>query len=185
VSLTVLLGGARSGKSRLAVELALATGDPVTFIATGEPGDDEMASRITAHRGERPEGWSTVEEPLALEEVLAAADPMRTVVVDCLTLWLANLLERGDGPASILDAAAAAAATAGARPALTIAVSNEVGLGIVPATPLGRAYRDLLGSVNRLWVDASADAALVIAGRALPLARADVLADRLLSRETR
>jgi adenosyl cobinamide kinase/adenosyl cobinamide phosphate guanylyltransferase len=185
MALTTLLGGARSGKSQLAVELALAAGAPATVIATGEPGDEEMTERITAHRGERPGSWVTVEEPLALDGALAAADPAHTVIVDCLTLWVANMLERGDDPESIRDAAAAAAATAGARSALTVAVSNEVGLGIVPATPLGRTYRDLLGSVNRIWVDASADAALVVAGRALPLASAEVLADRVLTREAR
>jgi adenosylcobinamide kinase / adenosylcobinamide-phosphate guanylyltransferase len=169
MALTVLLGGARCGKSRLAVELADGSGAPVTFVATGEPGDEEMAARIAAHRAERPEGWLTVEEPYALEKALANADPSHTVVVDCLTLWTANVLARDGDPERVLDAATNAAAVAAERTALTIAVSNEVGLGIVPFEPMSRAYRDLLGSVNRVWVEASADAAFVVAGRMLRL----------------
>jgi adenosylcobinamide kinase / adenosylcobinamide-phosphate guanylyltransferase len=167
--LTVLLGGARCGKSRLAVELAIDSRAPVTFIATGEPGDEEMAARIVAHRAERPEGWSTVEEPYALEAALSSADPLHAVVVDCLTLWTANVLARVGDPERVLDAATSAAAVAAGRTAPTIAVSNEVGLGIVPFEPMSRAYRDLLGSVNRIWVEASADAAFVVAGRMLRL----------------
>ena len=92
MALTVLIGGARSGKSRLAVELAAASGAPVTYVATGEAGDEEMAARIAAHRAARPAGWLTVEEPYALEHALADADPAHTLVVDCLTLWTANAL---------------------------------------------------------------------------------------------
>jgi adenosylcobinamide kinase / adenosylcobinamide-phosphate guanylyltransferase len=172
VALTVLLGGARSGKSRLAVELAVAACAPVTFVATGEAGDEEMAARIAAHRAARPDGWLTVEEPYALEAAVMAADASHTVVVDCLTLWTANALARDGDPDAVLEAAERAASAAARRDALTIAVSNEVGLGIVPLEPLSRVYRDLLGSVNRAWVDASADAAFVVAGRALRLTEA-------------
>jgi adenosyl cobinamide kinase/adenosyl cobinamide phosphate guanylyltransferase len=171
VGLTVLLGGARSGKSRLALELAAASGLPVTFVATGEARDDEMAERIERHRAERPADWTTVEEPYALEEALASIDAGDTVVLDCLTLWAANALERDGGAEPVLEAARRAAGVAAARSGLTVAISNEVGLGIVPATELGRAYRDLLGSVNRLWADAAAEAHFVIAGRSLPLER--------------
>jgi adenosyl cobinamide kinase/adenosyl cobinamide phosphate guanylyltransferase len=167
--LTVLLGGARCGKSRLAVELAVTSGAPVTFVATGEAGDEDMAARIAAHRAERPSGWLTVEEPYALEASVAGADPSHTVVVDCLTLWTANALARDGEPERVLAAAESAAAAAARREALTIAVSNEVGLGLVPMEPLSREYRDLLGSINRLWVEASAEAAFVVAGRALRL----------------
>jgi adenosylcobinamide kinase / adenosylcobinamide-phosphate guanylyltransferase len=176
MALTVLLGGARSGKSRLAAELAAASGAPVTFVATGQAGDDEMELKIAAHRAERPDSWLTVEESYALEEALAAADPAHTVIVDCLTLWTANVLTRDGDPDVVLAAARSAAAVAAGREALTIAVSNEVGLGIVPLHPLGRTYRDLLGSVNRTWVDASAEAAFVVAGRALLLRDASGLA---------
>jgi adenosyl cobinamide kinase/adenosyl cobinamide phosphate guanylyltransferase len=167
--LAVLLGGARCGKSRLAVQLAVESGAPVTFIATGEPGDEEMEAKIAAHLAERPEGWVTVEEPYALEAELAGADPSHVVVVDCLTLWTANALERDGDPERVLESAARAAAAAAKRDTLTIAVSNEVGLGIVPFEPMSRVYRDLLGSVNRIWVEASEDAAFVVAGRLLRL----------------
>jgi adenosylcobinamide kinase / adenosylcobinamide-phosphate guanylyltransferase len=178
MAIVVLLGGARSGKSRLAVELAAATKGPVTFIATAEPGDAEIRERIRLHRAERPRGWRTVEEPYALGDVLERVHPQHVVVLDCLSLWVANALAREDQPESIVEAASVAARTAALRAPLTLVVSNEVGLGIVPATPVGRAYRDLLGVVNRVWVSAAEDAFFVVAGRALPLADADVLARR-------
>jgi adenosylcobinamide kinase / adenosylcobinamide-phosphate guanylyltransferase len=168
--LTMLLGGARSGKSAFAAELAAAAGSNVTVIATGEAGDDEMAERIAAHRAERPAEWTTVEEPYALEAALESVEAGHTVIVDCLTLWVANALGRGDDAGAVLAAAATAAASAATRTSRTIVISNEVGLGIVPATPLGRVYRDLLGSVNKTWVAASAEAALMVAGRPLWLA---------------
>lgn len=176
VPLTVLLGGARSGKSALAVRLARRAARPVVFVATGQAGDEEMADRIARHRAERPGTWTTVEEPLALEAALAAAPPEATVVVDCLTLWVANLAARLEGPA-VLDRAAAAAAAAAGRPGPTLAVSNEVGSGLVPFDPALRAWRDLLGGVNARWVAAADAALLVVAGRALVLAPAEDLLD--------
>ena len=166
--LTVLLGGARSGKSRLAVDLARRAAAPVVFIATGEPGDAEMAERIERHRAERPPAWQTVEEPRHLGAALSAAPAGACVVVDCLSLWVANVFE-GRPAADVEAEATAAAALAAARAGTTIAVSNEVGLGVVPATVLGRAYRDVLGRVNAAWVGASSRAYLVVAGRALAL----------------
>jgi len=143
----------------------------VTFVATGEARDDEMAERIVRHRAERPADWTTVEEPYALGEALSRIDSDDAVVVDCLTLWAANALERDGGPDLVLEAAERAARIAAERSGVTIAISNEVGLGIVPVTDLGRIYRDLLGEVNRIWVDASDEALFVIAGRGLPLER--------------
>jgi adenosyl cobinamide kinase/adenosyl cobinamide phosphate guanylyltransferase len=169
VTLVVLLGGARSGKSARAVELAERRGGPVTFVATGQAGDEEMAARIAEHRASRPGEWRTVEEPLDLAGAVSAAEPGATVVVDCLSLWTANALERGDSEAQIEAHAGEAARAAAARRGLTIAVGNEVGLGIVPHTPLGRRYRDVLGRVNAIWVDAADEAALVVAGRSLRL----------------
>ena len=159
MTLVVYVGGARSGKSRLAVEHASAAGAPVVFVATGEAGDEEMAARIAHHRAERPPHWQTIEEPLELARALREATVEATVIVDCLSLWVAN----GGGDAAAVDAAAA-------RPALTIAVTNEVGLGIVPANALARAYCDDLGRVNAAWVAAADEAYFVVAGKTLPLA---------------
>jgi adenosyl cobinamide kinase/adenosyl cobinamide phosphate guanylyltransferase len=169
VSLTVLLGGARSGKSARAIQLAREWAGPVTVIATGEAGDEEMAERIRVHRAARPSSWTTVEEPLDLAGAIERVPRESALIVDCLSLWVANRLGRDDGDAAIETEGEAAAAIAAARDALTVAVSNEVGLGIVPATPLGRRYRDVLGRVNATWAAAAADAVLVVAGRTLPL----------------
>jgi len=166
--LVVLTGGARAGKSALAMRLAERWEGPVTYVATAEALDAEMARRIERHRAERPGEWSTIEEPLELREALEGVGG-RLAIVDCLTLWVANLLERGDDEQAIVEEAAVAAAVAAARETPTIVVTNEVGLGIVPATPLGRAYRDVLGSVNRAFVESSEEAFLVVAGRALRL----------------
>jgi adenosyl cobinamide kinase/adenosyl cobinamide phosphate guanylyltransferase len=165
--LTFLVGGARSGKSSLALRLA-ARHDDVIFVATGEARDDEMAERIARHRAERPAHWRTVEEPLRLRAAIEAAPPDSCLVVDCLSLWVANLLEAGE---PVDETAVRAAAT---RPGPTVAVSNEVGLGLVPTTPLGREYRDVLGRVNAAWTAAAERAFLVVAGRALRLEELDV-----------
>jgi adenosylcobinamide kinase / adenosylcobinamide-phosphate guanylyltransferase len=169
MALTVLLGGARSGKSALAQRFAGRWDGPVTVVVTGQAGDAEMAERIARHRAARPAGWGTVEEPLELEVALAAAAGDAFVVVDCLTLWVSNLLEHGLTDAQVEARARAAAATAAARAAPTVAVSNEVGSGIVPADPLSRRYRDLLGQVNAVWAAAADRALLLVAGRALSL----------------
>jgi adenosyl cobinamide kinase/adenosyl cobinamide phosphate guanylyltransferase len=160
VTLVLLIGGARSGKSRLAVELAKAAEAPVTFIATGWAGDEEMAERIALHREERPSEWSTVEEPRELARALGAVPAGETVLVDCLSLWVANL--EGAAPSEPAEVASA-------RDGLTIAVTNEVGLGIVPANALARSYRDELGRVNAHWAELADEAWLVVAGRRLRL----------------
>ena len=166
MSLTFLLGGARSGKSTLALQLATRASGSVTLIATAEARDEEMMERIERHRSERPQGWETVEEPLELEAALALVPEDQVVVVDCISLWVANLLECGEN-AEGRNAAAAEAARK--RPAATIVVSNEVGLGVVPVSELGRRYRDVLGRVNAQWAAAADEAALVVAGRMLRL----------------
>jgi adenosylcobinamide kinase/adenosylcobinamide-phosphate guanylyltransferase len=168
MSLVVLLGGARSGKSQLAVQLAGRASAPVVFLATGEAGDEEMADRIARHRQERPASWTTVEEPVELERAVAAVDDAATLIVDCLSLWVSNLIETR-AAADIEAAAAAAAQVAAARPGLTVAVSNEVGLGIVPDNALARAYRDVLGRVNASWVAAAEEAYFVVAGKTIRL----------------
>jgi adenosylcobinamide kinase / adenosylcobinamide-phosphate guanylyltransferase len=176
VSLVLLIGGARSGKSSLALELAGRAGGPVTVVVTGEARDDEMAERIRHHRAERPSEWPVVEEPCDLGMALSRAAGEAAVIVDCLSLWVANLLERGDSDDEVEAAARAVAAEAAGRPGLTVAVTNEVGLGIVPATPLGRRYRDVLGRVNADWSDAADQVLFLVAGRAL---RLDVAEDVL------
>src|SRR5688572_4946902 len=126
-----------------------------------------MSARIARHRAERPAEWRTVEEPVALRSALASVKPEAcVVVVDCLTLWVANLLARGD---DVLPEAEAVAELAARRPGPTIVVSNEVGLGIVPTSSVARDYRDLLGAVNAAFVRRAHDAAFVVAGRAIPL----------------
>ena len=166
MSLTFLLGGARSGKSTLATQLATRANGSVTLIATAEARDEEMMERIERHRSERPQGWETVEEPLELEAALALVPEDQVVVVDCISLWVANLLECGENAEG---RNAAAVEVARKRPAATIVVSNEVGLGVVPVSELGRRYRDVLGRVNAQWAAAADEAALVVAGRMLRL----------------
>jgi adenosyl cobinamide kinase/adenosyl cobinamide phosphate guanylyltransferase len=173
VALLLLTGGARSGKSRLAIELAARRAGPVVVVATGEALDDEMTERIRRHREERPVEWTTVEEPIELERAVAEAPTDAFVVVDCLSLWIANLMGRELPADQILARARDAAATSAARAAGTVAVSNEVGSAIVPDNALARRYRDLLGLVNATWAAAAARVGLVVAGRLLPLATAD------------
>jgi adenosylcobinamide kinase/adenosylcobinamide-phosphate guanylyltransferase len=165
--LVLLLGGARSGKSALAVRWGRAYAGPVTFVATAEAGDDEMAQRIARHRAERPSGWTTVEAPRAVAAAVQAADPRALVIVDCLTLWLNNVMEQSDD--DILASAVAIVTAARRRHAATVVVSNEVGWGIVPADPATRRYRDLLGEINATVAAYADRAMLMVAGRALPL----------------
>jgi adenosyl cobinamide kinase/adenosyl cobinamide phosphate guanylyltransferase len=173
--LTLLLGGTRSGKSRLAVELARRSGTRVVVIATAEPRDDEMAERIRRHRADRPSDWETVEEPTQLESALGRVPLGATLLIDCLTLWVSNLMERDCSDLEIEQAARSAAALAASRAAVTIAVSNEVGSGIVPANEIARRYADILGRANTIWAEAAAESFLVVAGRVLPLATAQTI----------
>ena len=165
----LLVGGARSGKSRLAVDLAVASDRPVVYVATAEAGDDEMADRIDRHRAERPADWSTVEEPRAVAAALASIAPDDFVIVDCLTLWVANLVVAGQSDASVLEQTRDLVATMAARPGPTVVVTNEVGLGVHPETDLGRRYRDVLGGVNRLAAASARRTLLLVAGRAVRL----------------
>jgi adenosylcobinamide kinase / adenosylcobinamide-phosphate guanylyltransferase len=169
MALILLLGGARSGKSALAVRLAGRAAGPVTVVVTGEARDAEMAERIRRHRAGRPGHWRTVEAPRELEAALAGAPADAFVVLDCLTLWVSNLMEQGLDDRRVGELARSAAAVAAARLAPTVAVSNEVGAGIVPADALSRRYRDLLGQVNVVWAAAAEQALLLVAGRAVPL----------------
>jgi adenosylcobinamide kinase / adenosylcobinamide-phosphate guanylyltransferase len=170
--LTLLLGGARSGKSSLALTRARALAVPVVFIATAEMLDAEMEERVARHRAERDPDWTTVEEPLDLDRALAEAPAEACAIVDCLSLWVANLVQQDLAEEEVLSRSQRAAGVAAARPGPTIAVSNEVGMGIVPEHPLGRRYRDALGRVNATWAAAADEALLVVAGRTLNLGAA-------------
>jgi adenosylcobinamide kinase/adenosylcobinamide-phosphate guanylyltransferase len=164
-ALTLVLGGARSGKSRYAEALVTAAAEAGTYIATAEPGDGEMAARITHHRARRGDFWRTIEVPLDLPQaILAHAGPVRPILVDCLTLWLSNLL----GAGRVVEHEAEA--LCGALRDVTgpvVLVANEVGLGLVPDTALGRRFRDEAGRLNQ-EVAALADRVVFIAA-SLPL----------------
>jgi adenosylcobinamide kinase/adenosylcobinamide-phosphate guanylyltransferase len=169
MALTLLLGAARSGKSAVAVKAARGWAGTVEVVVTAEARDVEMAARIRRHRAERPEGWRTVEAPRELEAALEGAAAGALVIVDCLTLWVSNLMEQGLDDGAALARAREAAALAAARAAPTLAITNEVGAGVVPAAALARRYRDLLGQVNAAWAAAADQTLLLVAGRALPL----------------
>lgn len=168
--LTLILGGARSGKSRFAQTHAEASGLPVTVIATGQARDAEMAARIARHRAERPAGWQTVEEPLHLAAALQqAARPGQCVLVDCLTLWLMNLLEAGDAAFAAERAALLAALpTLPTLPGEILFVSNEIGLGVIPLGELSRRFVDEAGWLNQDLAKLADNVTFIAAG--LPLA---------------
>ena len=164
--LTLVLGGARSGKSRYAQIMAMAMPPPWVYIATAEAHDEEMRERIATHKQARGDGWLTVEAPVDLAGAVAEAQAGAPLVIDCLTLWLSNLMlgrHDLDGAIGRLDGALKA------REAPIIAVGNEVGLGIVPETPLGRAFRDRAGSLNQHLAAKAHEVVLMVAGLPMSL----------------
>jgi adenosyl cobinamide kinase/adenosyl cobinamide phosphate guanylyltransferase len=171
MTLTLLLGGARSGKSALAVELGrrhAADGGDVVYVATAPRVDDDMARRIDRHRAERPADWRTIEEEIDLGAALdRAGDAL--VIVDCLTLWTSNLLLGGLTDDEVTARADDEARRAESRATPTVVISNEVGLGVHPETELGLRYRDVLGRVNQAWAAVATTSLLLVAGRAIPL----------------
>ncbi len=161
-NVTLITGGARSGKSDFALEHAAGLGTQRAFIATAQALDAEMRVRIEAHKRERGQDWRTVEEPLALAQWLKSnSDKYDVVLVDCLTLWLSNtMLGDGDVEADsieLVDAMAAASCD-------VVAVTNEVGMGIVPGSALGREFRDMAGRLNRLVAGVAHEVYLVVSG---------------------
>jgi len=168
-SVALILGGARSGKSRLALSLAESAPGRRIFVATGEAFDSEMADRIARHKAERDGTWETIDAPRDLPAAIArAAGPDRVVLADCLTLWASNLLLADadmEGASASLDAAIAAAT----GPLLL--VSNEVGLGIVPDNVLARRFRDVAGRINQTVAARAGLVLFVAAGLPLVLKR--------------
>ena len=141
----------------------------MVFVATAEAGDDEMRERISRHRSARPADWTTIEAPRDIGTALDAAVDDAIVIIDCLALWLTNLLDLSDR--KVLELAETLGADLAARAAPTIVVTNEVGSGIVPDNALARRFRDLLGSVNQTMNDVADQAFLCAAGGVLPLGR--------------
>lgn len=161
---TFVLGGARSGKSRYAESLVTALPQPWVYIATAEPRDDEMAARIAAHQARREAGWQTVEAPHELAEALRSAPQGAAILVDCLTLWLSNLMHARFDAGAMTEKLVEALA---ARRGETILVSNEVGLAIVPDNALARDFRDAQGILNQRIAACARRVVLMVAG--LPL----------------
>ena len=168
----LVLGGARSGKSRYAVEQAAQSGGRVAFLATARALDGDMASRIARHRAERPAGWTTLEEPQDIVAACRRAAAHDLVIVDCVTVWVANLMERGDDDTAVLAAADDLAKLQREHLLSLLIVSNEVGEGVHPSTELGRRFRDLLGFVNQRLASAADRVTLMVAG--LPMTVKDV-----------
>ena len=170
--LTLIIGGARSGKSKLAQRLATSAGQ-VAYIATAALGQDpEMAARIERHRGDRPRSWQTIEEPLALASAVErASKEFDAVLVDCLTIWLSNLFwehrNREPGHVETVARAELQQIAGVIRPCHVILVSNELGSGTVPEPAITRAFRDLHGLLNQWAAEAADDVILTVAG--LPL----------------
>ncbi|MBI5142307.1 MAG: bifunctional adenosylcobinamide kinase/adenosylcobinamide-phosphate guanylyltransferase [Nitrospirae bacterium] len=160
-------GGARSGKSDYALEQAdLAAGSKV-FIATAEPADTEMAERINAHKLQRSSGWKAIEEQVNLADALADTANEDVVIVDCLTLWVSNMLCREIAPEPMFDSFICEMKRE--RAGTLYIVSNEIGMGIVPDNALSRRFRDMAGKLNRMTAQAADEAVLVISGIALTI----------------
>ncbi len=161
----LILGGVRSGKSRFALAQAQALGLPTAFIATASPEDASLRARIARHRAERPRDWLTVEEPL---DVVAAcrrvARQRDLLVVDCVTLWVANLMQRGEDEPAVVAAADDMAKLLNERLVSIILVSNEVGAGVHPPTEVGVRFADRLGRANQRLAAAADRVTLMVAG---------------------
>ena len=172
--LIFVLGGARSGKSSFAERLARHKGERVLYAATAEALDADMERRIAAHRQQRPSEWDTLEEPLNLASVLPSALQSYDIcLLDCLTLWVSNLLlSKENNPLAQQEIVAAASQLLEVYeqcPATWIVVSNEVGLGVVPPSPLGATYRDALGRVNQAVAARADKVYFMVAGLAMEM----------------
>ncbi|HJR53770.1 MAG TPA: bifunctional adenosylcobinamide kinase/adenosylcobinamide-phosphate guanylyltransferase [Gemmatimonadota bacterium] len=165
--IALVTGGVRSGKSAWAQERARSLGgERVTVVATAEPGDPEMEARIAAHRESRPARWTTVEAPFGAGPAITAATT-DVIVLECLTMACANAL--ADGPERMEAELGAILSAADGREGDLVVVTNEVGLGLVPATPSGRAFRDALGAANRRVAERAEEVVMMVAGIPLQL----------------
>jgi adenosylcobinamide kinase/adenosylcobinamide-phosphate guanylyltransferase len=167
--ITLIGGGVRSGKSAFAVELAETVGERRAFIATARPSDDEMRARIERHQRDRRGAFTTLEEPVALAEALASLSSVDVVVVDCLTLWLSNLLIAGEPTPAILARVDAVVTALEARRFHAILVTNEVGMSVHPPTPLGRAFVEVCGFAHQRFARAADDLYLAVLGAVVRL----------------
>ena len=169
--LVYVTGGARSGKSSYAQKRAEEHEGALLYVATAEVRDAEMAERVEKHQLARGDRWQSLEEPIALaEKIPAATGNCSAILVDCLTLWLSNLLEvHGEDHEKITDAATGLLQALGGIDATIYIVSNEVGSGIVPENRLARVFRDLAGQVNQQFAEAADEAWLVVSGMPLKL----------------
>ncbi len=172
--LTVLIGGARSGKSDLAVELGKAFDGNVVFAATAEPLDDDMSSRIERHQQDRPESWGLIEAPLLDAGTIAEVESTSLLVIDCITLLVTNLMMADKTDSQIEHHIAILSHALTSRTAPTIVISNEVGLGVHPNTELGRRFRDILGRANKHIARHAETTLFVAAGRATPLRAVEI-----------
>jgi len=180
LKITLITGGARSGKSRLAQEMAEKAGGPVLFVATAEAGDAEMKRRIEAHRKNRPAGWTTLEVTTDIGRAISVNTGItKTIIIDCITLLINNVFQKHQGitDASALEKAVEAEINGLIRcmersNARFIIVTNEVGLGIVPADEISRLYRDLLGKANQMLAEPADEVILMVAGLPVTLKKA-------------
>jgi len=145
----IVCGGVRSGKSAFALAWARAAGQSRAFIATAQPTDLEMRERIARHIDDRRGEFVTIEAPFDLAAAVATAREVDVIVIDCLTLWLSNLLVRGEGEQGIARDVETLLAAIGSAPFHTILVTNEVGMGVVPESALGRSFRDVAGRAHQ------------------------------------
>jgi adenosylcobinamide kinase/adenosylcobinamide-phosphate guanylyltransferase len=170
VKVIVVGGGVRSGKSSFALARAEALGSRRVFVATGQALDGEMDERIARHRAERGDRFTTVEAPVELPAALAGlADEVEVALVDCLTLWLSNLLVRDEPVARVLERVDELAAVLARRRFHAIVVTNEVGMGVVPPSPLGRAFRDVAGTAHQRLAAVADELHLAVLGTVLRL----------------
>lgn len=166
----LVTGGARSGKSRFAEQLAEGFGSPLGYIATAAAGDKEMSQRIARHRERRGDKWRTIEEPLDLCSAISGNDcGYAALLVDCVTLWLTNLLLNHDDPAAVMERVKELTCLLPRLETPVIFVSSEVGMGIVPENKLARTFRDLAGEANQMIAAVADEVHLSIAGLQLKL----------------